>query len=741
MNNIIKRVWVRNRMVNIDYLGGSAFYAEDGGHTFQISGAESDGSAVALSGTVAGVFLRPDNTDVAITGSASGGVVSVTLPANCYDVPGRFGLTIFLTADDQKTAIYAAVGNVARTSSGAVAPQTTADVVDLINRISAAVATIPQSWTGLMADIAPTYSASAVYPAGAYVYYNGDLYRCTTAITTAETWTPAHWTTANLGTDLRDLKSAFNSFENDNFEFGSFTKNSSIFTAKPQYNASSAGWVSNTGYNSWYFLTDKDTEIYADSTAVSEMYYFSIAVYNGEVSSANYVNRYRLNDNNLPTKSAPLAVGTGKTIVVTIEYRDTDFVLYASNAPLLLGSVFMEQVDKSTDDSIDAFVNKNFAYGYLTKDSAIFTAKPGYSASSAGWVSNTGYNSWYFETDSDCVIYTETNSLSYYSICIYNGSVSSANYVARYRKSENNLPTKEAPLSVQSGQTIVVTIEYADNDFSLFYNLAPVFLGDQMIRQVEDVISRKTKVNYATNQYVITSNGIAFDLRKTTDATINQDCWRFVSVKKNGTDIVNGDIIGVLIENGETDFMGGVHGDEKVVDFHIRADGKPITDAVTVCNKVTIFMYSHLYRVSSPTTNVIDRYVNITIENGVMTVENTFKCLVDGFVVQYAYNGGLIGIFKNNITYLASNSEIADLSNMPSEWNNSHDSYWYDVLFDDGLLHIENIVGKEQQNYSGRVHYFSSETPQRLKVYMTTDTGSTWDTGHICNGKFVYSFE
>lgn len=208
MNNVIKRTWLQNKMVSVEWIG-TAFQAESGGHTFEISGADGNGNAVALSGTVSGVFLRPDNTDVAITGTASGGVASVTLPAECYAVPGQFALAIYVTANGQKTAVYSAIGTVARTSSGTVAPGATADVVDLINRISAAVATIPASWSGLMADIAPTYSESAVYPVGAYVYYNGDLYRCTTAITTAETWTAAHWTAAVIGNDLSNLNSAF----------------------------------------------------------------------------------------------------------------------------------------------------------------------------------------------------------------------------------------------------------------------------------------------------------------------------------------------------------------------------------------------------------------------------------------------------------------------------------------------------------------------------------------------------
>ncbi|MBR3333740.1 MAG: SGNH/GDSL hydrolase family protein [Clostridia bacterium] len=208
MNNIIKRKWNQNSMVIIEDLQGMAFQAESGGHTFQISGIDGEGNAVALSGTPAGVMLRADGQDVTLTCSVSGGVVYATLPANAYVVPGRFGLTIFLTSDGQKTAIYAAVGTVGKTSSGTVAPPAGSDVVTLVNAIAAAVATIPASYTDLMAAMAPTYSSSGLYAVGSYAWYSGKLYRCTTAITSGETWTSGHWTLANLGSDLVDLKSA-----------------------------------------------------------------------------------------------------------------------------------------------------------------------------------------------------------------------------------------------------------------------------------------------------------------------------------------------------------------------------------------------------------------------------------------------------------------------------------------------------------------------------------------------------
>jgi hypothetical protein len=111
VNNIIKRIWKQDELVQIEDLTGMAFRAEEKGHTFQISG-KRKGDSVSISGTVSAKFLKADNTTTTISGSASGGVVSLTLADACYTVKGRFQLTIFLTSDSQTAAIYAAIGAV-----------------------------------------------------------------------------------------------------------------------------------------------------------------------------------------------------------------------------------------------------------------------------------------------------------------------------------------------------------------------------------------------------------------------------------------------------------------------------------------------------------------------------------------------------------------------------------------------------------------------------------------------------
>ncbi len=56
--------------------------------------------------------------------------------------------------------------------------------------------------------IAGPFSTESTYAVGDYVIYNGSMYRCITPITTAESWTPAHWTVVILGDDIDIIREA-----------------------------------------------------------------------------------------------------------------------------------------------------------------------------------------------------------------------------------------------------------------------------------------------------------------------------------------------------------------------------------------------------------------------------------------------------------------------------------------------------------------------------------------------------
>lgn len=126
---------------------------------------------------------------------------------------------------------------------------------------------------------AAAYSSSATYAVGDYVFYGGTLYRCITAITTAEAWTAAHWTAAVLGDDVGDLKNALNNINALNsdllkravWEEGSINSN----TGADTYSSSiiRTNYISLAGLNTISFSIDSEYKylyalINADKTAV-----------------------------------------------------------------------------------------------------------------------------------------------------------------------------------------------------------------------------------------------------------------------------------------------------------------------------------------------------------------------------------------------------------------------------------------------------------------------------------------
>lgn len=56
------------------------------------------------------------------------------------------------------------------------------------------------------AAIINAYSSSSSYVIGDYCIYNGLFYKCNTAISSGESWTPSHWTQTNVATELASLK-------------------------------------------------------------------------------------------------------------------------------------------------------------------------------------------------------------------------------------------------------------------------------------------------------------------------------------------------------------------------------------------------------------------------------------------------------------------------------------------------------------------------------------------------------
>lgn len=80
-------------------------------------------------------------------------------------------------------------------------------ISSITNAVDAETALREAAVTDLAEQIAEAYSSSATYGIGDLCIYEDALYKCTTAISTAEAWTAEHWTAAIVdGTFARPMK-------------------------------------------------------------------------------------------------------------------------------------------------------------------------------------------------------------------------------------------------------------------------------------------------------------------------------------------------------------------------------------------------------------------------------------------------------------------------------------------------------------------------------------------------------
>lgn len=195
------------KAVQVQHLDGSLFSNNANGNRIGVV-VYNNGVAASLSGTVSGYAVLPDGTTVPCTGSLSGNRASVLIPAAAYQ-PGIIFVSVFLTSGSTVTTLAAVAANVqqARTDSQ-VSPGSA--VTDWTQTINAAMQSVV---TANAANMAVEYgSLTYPVPVGKYTIYNDLLYRCTTPIATAESWTASHWTRVRIADEVSDLKSALNSY-------------------------------------------------------------------------------------------------------------------------------------------------------------------------------------------------------------------------------------------------------------------------------------------------------------------------------------------------------------------------------------------------------------------------------------------------------------------------------------------------------------------------------------------------
>ena len=224
------------------------FSQGDVGRVFTIEVVSSDGYDIPSGATVKIQATKPSGFGFSVTGTVTDNIVEFTSTSEMTDEAGRFFADLEITSGGTLigTANFCMCGEADPHPDGtidgsaeSIVPQLTLLVERVENAAAAVLDTttvattlpagsqatysfdestntatfgIPQGEAGAGAAgvVASAYSASKTYAVGDYAIHNSNLYRCTTEIATAESFTAAHWTQVVLADDVTDLKSDIN---------------------------------------------------------------------------------------------------------------------------------------------------------------------------------------------------------------------------------------------------------------------------------------------------------------------------------------------------------------------------------------------------------------------------------------------------------------------------------------------------------------------------------------------------
>ena len=239
------------------------------------------------------------------------------------------------------------------------------------------------------------------------------------------------------------------------------------------------------------------------------------------------------------------------------------------------------------------------------------------------------------------------------------------------------------------------------------------------------------------------------DLFKTINAGTNANNWNLKEIRRGENIIVPSgtDFIGPVRINNNSDFIGGIHGDEITKHIIITCNGinykdsdiQNINDIKT--DRLIIVLQSDVYDQDAGdiafTRNVI---INIT-ENKIH-ISNNFIA-AKNLTLKIACTGGLIACRNTIINNITMNSNYIDeaptTDNYPQTKENTYAVF--NTIY--GNIQAINIKGHNNPNYSGRLKVYTNESPIRSKIYFNTYNYGDYPivTGDIIDGEFEYIFD
>lgn len=252
----------------------------------------------------------------------------------------------------------------------------------------------------------------------------------------------------------------------------------------------------------------------------------------------------------------------------------------------------------------------------------------------------------------------------------------------------------------------------------------------------------------STGSFNISFGKYTCKFRRFVNEDRNADLYDLYDIYCGDTLITNGNIMGVLKEDGQSDFMGGIdHGDEKDYTLSIKCDNSDYdieSGALVSCDNIEINYTSKLYRVSDG-THIYNKTVRLNITKDKIVVYNNCKCLVDDSVLVHAYNGGMVDCQFPTLVGTVMDNLYSFPAPTAEPNNNSHENVNSVLYWTGGAVRLNNITGHQKDTYKGRVVAYknSDGTPQRNKIYydLVGATATPIANGEQIVGEYEMIFE
>lgn len=372
----------------------------------------------------------------------------------------------------------------------------------------------------------------------------------------------------------------------------------------------------------------------------------------------------------------------------------------------------------------------------------------------AGLKELNNYDTYFIVPSKDIDIYCsedELNSSTYFAIVHgenYKGIKEYSEWTTylcdnaiRYRKNEGTLPTIDNKLHVSEGDLLMFTI-FNDEYNSIVGVESEKKINSEFINEVTNEVSDEviSKLNIEKN--IMFKSGESIDIsmgkshyvfKRDNKPTYNLDTWRLYQgglKKPDGSffNMWNGqDAEGVLKIDGESDFIGGYHGDEIFSKIIIFIDGNEIDLSADISQtefkNITIYVTSDIYHhfnSEKAGSKAFSREKILVFENNSVRVRNEFTALESvvassrDCLFQCTYKDGNEEIaLAYNVNTDYKMYRLSD-SNYPAGSENMNE---VNLVTKYGTINFKSLYTNHKDTYFGSVAYYFIESQNRIKFY------------------------